>query len=208
MRRTLSFWLILIFIGIIPLAAQEEYPDYDDEEENSEIEWDRYVPDLYRTGDKIFSITAGMTIPTVFIGPGMDGNPSNIKLGGTGKLSYSWFFHPHWYFGGELGGMFSGTGGKNMLYVVPFGFHIGYQLVLGRFEFPIQLMSGAAPQRYLENGYFGWIIKPGISGFYRFDADWSFGLNAHWWMLPQWPKNGKNVLGNFLEISLTARYHF
>jgi len=197
---------ILLLIGLYPLAAQES--DFDSDDEYPEIEWDTYVPDLYRTGDKVFSITAGITFPTVFSGKGMDGNPSNIKLGGMGRLIYSYFFSSHWFLGGELGGMFSGTGGKNMYFAVPFGVHFGYQFVIKRFEFPIYIMTGGAPQKYTEKDYFGWIIKPGISGFFRYDADWSFGLNVNWWMLPQWPKNGNKVLGNFLEISLTARYHF
>jgi hypothetical protein len=80
--------------------------------------------------------------------------------------------------------------------------------VVRRFEFPLTLMIGAAPQRYLEKGYFGLIIKPAASAFFRFNADWSFGLNAQWWILPQWPANGKDATGNFLELSLSALYHF
>jgi len=200
--------LILLLAGFIPLFGQEEEQDIEPDEASPGIQWDTYVPDLYRAGDKIFSITAGLMVPTAFTGKGMDGNSSNINPGGMGMLSYTYFLSPHWFLGGELQGMFAGTKGKNMLYIVPFGIHFGYQFVLGRFEIPVHIMTGAAPQRYLEKGYFGWIIKTGISGFYRYDADWSFGLNVHWWMLPQWPKNGKDALGNFLEVSLSARYHF
>jgi len=205
MRAPFFVLLMMLAAALVPLSAQES-PDFDPDE--GEIQWDSYVPDLYMAGDKIFSITAGMTIPTVFTGKGMDGKSSNINIGGMGKLAYTYFFSPHFFFGGELQGMFAGTGGKNMIYIVPFGLHIGWQFVAGRFEFPLQLMSGAAPQKYNDDGYFGWIIKPGVSGFYRYDSDWSFGINANWWMLPQWPKNDKFVLGNFLEISLSARYHF
>ena len=208
MRRNWSFLLLFILLGLVPLAGQEEYPDSEPDEDSPSIQWDTYVPDLYRAGDNIFSVTAGIMIPTIFAGKGLDGNSSNIGLGGMGMLSYTYFLSPHWFLGGELEGMFSGTGGSNMIYIIPFGLHFGYQFVLGRFEFPVQIMSGAAPQRYLDKAYFGWIIKPGISGFYRYSADWSFGLNVQWWMLPQWPKNGKDVFGNFLEISFTARYHF
>jgi len=208
-RRVLSFLLLFLLAGLIPLAAQEENPDTTQPgDENPAIQWDTYVPDLYRAGDMIFGISAGLMVPTVFTGTGMDGNSSNINLGGMLVLSYSYFFSPHWFFGGELQGMFAGTGGGNMIYMALFGPHLGYQFVLGRFEFPVQIMTGAAPQKYLEKGYFGWVIKPGISGFYRYDADWSFGVNVQWWMLPQWPKNGRDVFGNFLEISISARYHF
>ena len=95
-----------------------------------------------------------------------------------------------------------------MLFIIPFGPRVGYKFVFNRFEFPITLMIGAAPQSYLEKRYFGMIIKGGASGFFRFNADWSFGLNAQWWVLPQRPENNKDVVGNFLELSLSARYHF
>jgi hypothetical protein len=125
-----------------------------------------------------------------------------------GSLAFNYFLGPHLFLGGELGGMFAGTRGENMLYIVPFGIRVGYQFILKRFEFPLTLMVGGAPQKYLDKGYFGLIVKPGAAGFFRFNPDWSFGLNANWWMVPEWPKNGKNVLGNFLEITLSARYHF
>ena len=217
-KRTWLLAILIFLMSLFPLAGQEANPDSEpsestesrdtEPEENQEIEWDTWVPDLYRTGDKIFNITGGIVIPAFFSGKGLAGNSSNIKLGGTGSVSYTYFFNPHWFLGGELQGMFAGTGGGNMVYIVPFGMYIGYQFVIGRFEFPVRLMTGAAPQKYAEMGYFGWIVKPAVSGFFRYDADWSFGLNAQWWILPQWPKNGKNVLGNFLEISLSARYHF
>ncbi|MCL2834703.1 MAG: hypothetical protein FWD78_16150 [Treponema sp.] len=207
MRKAWFLWLLLLVTALSPLAGQEENPDSPPQEQPS-INWDTYVPDLYRAGDMTFGISAGVMIPTLYTGKGMDGNSSNIGPGGVLMLSYTYFLSPHWFMGGEVEPMFAGTGGGNMIYIVPFGMHVGYQFVIGRFEFPIRLMTGFAPQKYLEKGYFGWIIKPGISGFFRYDADWSFGLNVQWWMLPQWPKNGKDVFGNFLEISFSARYHF
>ena len=205
MRKVCSFLLVFFIMGLaVPLFAQEE-----DEEETPVIEWDSYIPDLYRAGDKVFTMTAGIVFPTIFTGEGMKGaKNSNLKLGGTGLLSFSYFLAPSWFIGGELQGSFIPTGGKNMLFIVPVGFYVGYQFVIGRFEIPVRIMTGIAPQRYMEKGYFGLIIKPGASVFYRLNADWSFGLNFQWWMLPQWPKNEKNVLGNFMEISFSARYHF
>jgi hypothetical protein len=209
MRRTWSFLLILLFmVNLSPMAAQEEDQDSDSEDDIMPIEWDTYVPDFYRTGDRTFTISAGLIIPTFFVGKGMEGNSSNINLGGMGSLGFNYFLNANWFVGAELGGMFAATGGRNMLFIIPFGPRFGYQFVINRFEIPLTLMIGAAPQRYLEKGYFGLIIKPGVSGFYRFNADWSFGLNSQWWILPQSPANGKDVVGNFLELSLTARYHF
>ena len=139
----------------------------------------------------------------------MENNSSNLKVGGTGSLAFNYFLNSHWFLGGELGGMFMATKGKNFLFIIPFGLRAGYQFVAGRFEFPLSLLVGAAPELYLEEKrYWGIIFKPSASVFYRFSPDWSCGFNTQWWMLPQWPKNGKNVFGNMLELSLTARYHF
>ena len=199
--------VLLVLMGFaLPLVAQEVDSDPDDE--LPAIVWDSYVPDVYRAGDKILTISAGVLFPTVFTGRGLEGNGSNINIGGMGSFVFSYFLTPRWFVGGELAGMFASTGGRNMVFIIPIGPRVGYQFVLGRFEFPLALMVGAAPQKYLDKGYFGLIIKPSASGFFRFNPDWSFGLNTSWWLLPQWPENGKNVLGNFLELTLSARYHF
>ena len=209
-------WILfsILFLTVLllpPLGAQEDGDGGDESEPNSppiESDWDVYRPDLYARGDKTFNISLGVIFPTIFAGKGLEGNPNNLKLGGTGSLTFNYFVGSHVFLGGELGGMFAATLGENMLYAVPFGLRAGYQFIARRFEFPLVLMVGAAPQKYLEKGYFGLIIKPGASGFFRYSPDWSFGLNAQWWMLPQWPKNGKSVFGNFMEFTLSARYHF
>jgi hypothetical protein len=102
--------------------------------------------------------------------------------------------------------MFAQTLAKNYLFVVPIGLRAGYQFIAGRFEFPLSLMVGFAPQKYLEDGYFGFFMKPAVSAFWRFNPDWSFGVKTAWWWVPQWAEN--TVYGNFLEITLSARYHF
>jgi hypothetical protein len=206
MQKAKSFLLLLFILGVVfPLAAQEEE---DPETEIPEIIWDTYVPDRYRAGDKHLNISLGTIFPTFFVGTNIVDNKHNINIvGGMGSLAFSYFFTPNWFFGGELRGMFAPTGGKNMLFIVTIGPYIGYQFTAGRFEFPIRLMTGIAPQTYAGNEYLGWVINPGASIFYRFNPEWSFGLNFQWWMLPQWPKNNKDVFANFLETSLSIRYH-
>jgi hypothetical protein len=211
MKRARFLFLILIAVCLaLPLTAQEDGGENDTPGAPPiESDWDDLiVPELYARGDKTFNISLGIILPTVFTGDALEDNPHNVKLGGMGSLAFNYFLGAHLFLGGELGGMFASTRGENMLYIVPFGIRVGYQFVFKRFEFPLTLMVGGAPQKYLDKGYFGLIIKPGAAGFFRFNPDWSFGLNVNWWMVPEWPKNGKNVLGNFLEITLSARYHF
>jgi hypothetical protein len=209
--RIWAFLLVLLLSGrALPVFAQEE--DAPEEEEPGAppivSDWDSYIPDLYSLGDRTFNISLGVLIPTVFAGKGLEGNPHNLGLGGTGSLTFNFFLNSHFFLGGELAGAFVSTKGENMLFIVPFGIRAGWQFVVSRFEFPFTLMIGAAPQKYLDKGYFGLIIKPGASAFYRFSSDWSFGLNANWWIVPEWPANHKDVVGNFVELTLSARYHF
>ncbi|MDR1057922.1 MAG: hypothetical protein LBL43_00065 [Treponema sp.] len=212
MRRICSFVLGLMFFTILlPLYAQEE----DGEEESppeiitEDPDWEGLAPTLYSEGDKTFIITLGLLLPTYFGGDSISGNRHNLRpLGGTGSLAFNYFMSPHIFWGVELGGMFLGTRGENMFFMVPFGLRVGYQFIFRRFEFPLTLMIGGAPQKYLEKGYFGFILKPEAAVFWRFNPDWSFGFNTNWWFVPQRPKNGKNAIGNFIELTFSARYHF
>ena len=202
------FLTLFLILPISGLFAQEEDPP---EPPPIDIEWFEETT-LYSRGDRTFTISLGTIFPTVFWGD-IERDQHNLSsVGGTGSLAFNYFLTPHIFIGGELSGMFLSTRGQNMLYIIPFGFRIGYQFVHRRFEFPISVMVGGAPQMRLEDRYFGLIIKPGASAFWRFNADWSFGLNAVWWFVPQWPspQHGirHNAYGNFMVVTLAARYHF
>ena len=198
--------ILILFLLTAGLFGQEMPPE---DEEDTEIEGDyvSYRPSLYTRGDKTFAISLGTVFPTVFGGIG--GNDHGFKpVGGTGSLAFSYFLNSNLFVGAELSGLFLGTKGGNMFYMIPIGARIGYQFIIKRFEIPLTFMIGGAPQLYLEENYFGLFIKAGASAYWRFNPEWSFGLNAFWWMVPQWPKEGPNVLGNFVELTLSARYHF
>jgi hypothetical protein len=52
-------------------------------------------------------------------------------------------------------------------------------------------------------------MKAGASVFFRFNPDWSFGLNTAWAWYPEWPKDKEHSMdGNFMDLTLSARYHF
>ena len=208
MRRALSLLFILFFaFSGYSLAAQEDNNGEENPDEAPpDSEWEEIVSSPFSAGDRNFTITLGVLIPAFF--SGVDNNEHGLSVGGTGSLTFNYFITQSIFAGGELAGSFSSTRGGNMLYIIPFGLRVGYQFWYRRFEFPVSLMFGAAPQRYLEKAYFGFILKPGASIFWRFNPEWSFGFNANWWFLPQWPKNGNNSIGNFVELTLSARYHF
>ena len=197
--------VLLILLSVINLYAQETTdPDDNPDEYYPESEWIDYSAPTSQ-GDRNFVISLGLLIPTLF--GGID-EGIGLSIGGTGSLAFNYFITQSIFIGAELGGSFNGTRGGNMLYIIPFGARIGYQFWYRRFEFPVSLMIGAAPQRYLEKGYFGPIAKGSASAYWRYNPEWSFGLNSVWWFLPQWPNNGNNAIGNFLELTLSARHHF
>jgi hypothetical protein len=204
-QRALSLFLLLFFFtcGLNLFAQEGVFPD----DEFPAPEWDDIITVPYTRGDRNFIITMGILYPAYF-GGDVENNNHGLTLGGNLSLTFNYFLNHAVFLGGELCFSFTGTRGGNMLYMVPFGARIGYQFMFRRFEFPFSLMIGAAAQSYLGMGYFGPIVKPGASAYWRFSPDWSFGLNSYWWFVPQWPHNGHDVYGNFMELTLSARYHF
>ncbi|MDR2393388.1 MAG: hypothetical protein LBD93_04445 [Treponema sp.] len=205
----ISFFAFMLCLGGLvpaPLSAQEgEEPS---EELPIDSEWPGISTSLYTRGDQTINISLGMLFPMLFVGnKGILDN--KVDFGGTLSLGYTYFVSSDVFVGGELDLMFAGTLGKNMLYMIPFGIRAGYQAILGRFEFPLSLTVGAALQRYLEESYFGLFVKGTVSGFFRFNSNWSFGVNTAWWWVPEWTReSAKDAQGHFLETTLAARYHF
>ncbi|MDR1073354.1 MAG: hypothetical protein LBL45_06730 [Treponema sp.] len=216
MRKAQAFLFLccLLFFSGITVYAQEEESDEESEEEIPFDEYEGVTPSLYSSGEQMFSFTLGALFPLFYTNSdGIAPNGTNVNVGGGGYLSYNYFLGPRFFVGGEAGGMFAGTIGENMLYIVPFGVRGGYQFAFSiknaRFEIPVSLTVGGVTQKYLETDYFGLFLKPVVAGFFRLNPDWSFGLNVGWLIIPQWTKEPrKNMTGHFLEVSLSARFHF
>jgi hypothetical protein len=216
MQKAGAFFLLLLLAGgpfIFAQEGEEENPGMEEETPGEEIpiesDWSGYIPSLYSRGDQTFTISLGPIFPTVFMNNGKPITHNVNVVGGTGNLSYNHFLGPHFFLGGEIGIMFDTTLRKSPLYIVPIGLRGGYQFIFKRFEFPLALTVGLAPQKYLAQEYLGFFMKPSVSGFFRFNPDWSFGINTAWWWVPQWPKEtSKRVDGHFIDVTVSARYHF
>jgi hypothetical protein len=208
MPKAGAFLLPLLLLGGLVFAQEEEEPG-DEERAPIESDWSDYMPSLYSRGDQTFTISLGLIFPVVFLKDGAAITHNLFPVGGTGNLSYNFFFGSHFFAGGEVGIMFDSTLRKNTLFIIPIGLRGGYQFVLKRFEFPLALTLGFAPQRYLDLNYLGFFVKPSASAFFRFNPDWSFGINTAWWWVPQWTaERDKNIDGNFIDVTFSARYHF
>ena len=214
-----AVFLVLMFSLVLFLHAQdaETGEDDDDEEDGGisiESDWSR-AANLYNKGDQLFCVNLGIVKPLFFMDQSEGYFSTQMNLGGFGSLAYNQFFDSHWFWGVELSIMFASTISKNMYYIVPIGFRTGYQFILNRFEFPLSLIVGIAPQSYAEVSYFGIFAKPTAGAFFRFNPDWSFGLNTSFWWVPQWTRKTRdsrsgviNIHGFFWEFSLGVRYHF
>jgi hypothetical protein len=210
--------LALILILFVPPASAQEAGDDEDDIVPPPIasDWAR-VSTPYTRGDQTFCINLGMGIPLFFVEQKEGVLDNNLRLGFMGSLGYNYFLGPNLYLGGELGGLFARTDAEKMYYIVPIGFRVGYQFVFRRFEFPLSWMVGFAPQSHDNQSYFGFFTKPAAGAFFRFNPDWSFGLNASFWWVPQWTgvtskvkahERRVDVHGFFLETSAGVRYHF
>jgi hypothetical protein len=206
MRKAGIFFLLLLLSSPVLLCAQEE----DEEEPSTDSEWDFYETDFYSTGDKAFTVSAGIIFPAGFFNNGKQIiHNLTPPIGYTGSLAYTYFIDSHIFVGGEIQGMFIATLARNSLFIIPIGLRAGYQFILSRFEFPISLTLGMTFHRYLDLGYFGFYLKGGGGAYFRFNTDWSFGLNASWGWFPEWtPRKNENIDGNIVDAMLSIRYHF
>ncbi|MCL2214195.1 MAG: hypothetical protein FWC06_03185 [Treponema sp.] len=198
--------LILILSISLPflLAAQ------DGDDPSGEVDWDNIPYELFSRGDRTLIISLGVVLPTVFFNDGkIIEHQIDPPVGGTGSFVLNYFLIPKFTIGGEVGGMFLPTLAGNTLYMIYLGVKAGTQFVAGRFEFPLGLSAGMAWHTYLNTGYFGLYLRASGSAFYRATSNWAFGLTASWFFFPEWTNTtSKNVYGNFVDLTVSARYLF
>ncbi|MCL2277417.1 MAG: hypothetical protein FWC21_05905 [Treponema sp.] len=216
-KRKITILLIIFLLLPIALSAQDEPSD--------DIDWENIHFDLYASGDQALVISAGVVFPLFFLDSGGNISASIIKnnkfspvIGGTGSFAFNYYLTPRLYVGGEVGGMFNKTIADNMLYIIYLGGRVGTQLIAGRFEFPLAFSLGMSWQRYLDYGHYTMYIKPSAAAFFRATPNWAFGLTTSWFFIPQWVYegdrgkkqrvSGKDVYGNFLDLTLSAKYQF
>ena len=202
LQKAVAFFLLLLLPGLLFAQQEEEYPR------------DPYEsPDranTYEIGDQTVHISLGTVFPLMFYN---NGDLLDMKftppVGGTGSISYNYFLSSKFFIGGSVGGLFNSTIGGDTLFIIPLGLRAGFQFITGKFEFPFVLSAGVSWQTMLSERYFGVYFSASGSAFYRASTEWSFGLTTSWYVIPQWTNDSsKNVVGNILELTATARYHF
>ena len=169
----------------------------------------------YSTGSQTFSINAGLLIPLFMVFPNQ--TPayvpfgSQLSSGGSGSLEWATFLNNRWSLGVGLAGTFSSTPQKNSYSFIPITANLTYNFLFNSFEIPLIAGLGIAVNKVDTQVYFGSIAKIGTGFFWNMDAQWSFGLKSQYWIVPEiyFDSQADNTaLGNFLDINLSAKFHF
>jgi hypothetical protein len=166
----------------------------------------------HQLGDQTLAINAGLMVPLFF--QEFDGtyHGTNLTVGGMGELQWSAYVSPNIRIGLDIGGSFARSPNDRTLFLMPITAKAAWVFSLSRFEFPVSLGAGINIVRYREWSHVDFILKPGVGGYWRYDSNWSFGLNLAWWLDFQaatgdQPDNQARM-GNFLMITPGVFYNF
>ncbi|RKX86722.1 MAG: hypothetical protein DRP57_00925 [Spirochaetes bacterium] len=167
---------------------------------------------VYSLGDQTLSINGGLFVPLFFQEFTGAVHVTNLTPGGVGSLQWNTYLKRNITLGIEVGGVFAFSPNFNMLLLLPITVKASYIFTYFPFDFPVFLGTGIDIAKYQDNIHVDFMLKPGFSTYWRYNTSWSFGVNTvYWWILQ--PATGNQPkdegrMGNFLEISLSALYHF
>lgn len=187
MKRSILIAILCLF-SVFALSAQEIDSDY--------------VYKANKAGDQQFGINLSITPPVL---------PKQLNLGGSGSLVYKYLLTENLMIGGSASFSFTNTVAKNVFYFVPVTANITYQFITSKLEIPFTLGIGGVVENYVDQKYFGLVIKPEVGVYFRYSPDWSIGLGVSSYVLPQifFGENKKyNYCAVLLDFSLGVRYHF
>ncbi|MDR1894241.1 MAG: hypothetical protein LBQ61_06060 [Spirochaetales bacterium] len=197
-KNLLALCAGLVFLMTFSLAAQE-----DD---------DAYIP-TYVLGDQMLMINGGLFTPLFYQTLSGDIHSTHLTVGGVGSIQWSGYLNNDMSIGAEGGGMFAFTPNDNNLFMLPVTIRYSYFLRKYPFDFPLSIAAGVNFLRLNSVFRILPILKPGISAYWNYDSSWAFGLNIFYWWTPDLyagpePPQEHSRFGNFIEFSLSARYHF
>jgi len=172
----------------------------------------------YTLGDQTMSINAGTFIPLFLIPSGVwflasndaTGGSSHLSVGAVGSLSWAAYVAPQWRVGVEIGGSFGLSPNSNTLLLLPILAKASYVLTFYPFEVPLTLAVGMDILKYVDDVTIDPLIRPGVGFYWILDSSWSFGGNLNYWFDTQFSSisASQTRVGNFLEVTLGALYHY
>lgn len=165
------------------------------------------------TGDRTMNLTLGPILPLFFQDFGGTVLATNLSPGGLLGLDIDFYLTNTFKLGGGIrGAMTFGPNGHSMI-MVPITVNTTYEFKFWPFTVPVSLATGISFDSYNNALNLDLAVIPGTGLFWNYDGTWAFGANARYWWIPQiyygapWGSS-HNLYGNFLELSLSATYHF
>ncbi len=169
------------------------------------------TPSQYSLGDQTLSLNAGAFVPLFLVG----GNPTvgtmNLSIGGVGTIDWAAYLSSNIRIGASIGGAFTFDPNFTALLMVPIIAKISYLIDFYPWEVPITFGAGMSVIKYSADSTIDFLMKPGTGLYWTYNSSWSFGLNLNYWWDMQFGGGsfvGNSTVGNFLEISLSAFYHY
>jgi hypothetical protein len=199
---------IVVTLAVVLCAAA---PAFAADEPNTKVS-------QYNLGDQTLSINAGLMLPLFLLPSGTwllgttdaTGSSPHLTPGVVGSLCWMAYVTPDIRVGAELCGDAMWSPNKNTLLMLPLLAKASYIFTFYPFELPLSFAVGMNVVKYTNLYNIDLLIRPGASLYWTYDASWSFGLNVNYWLDMQFdtstPANSR--IGNFLEISLSALYHY
>lgn len=177
------------------------------------------IADTYTLGDQTLTVSAGLLLPLFTYLPGdqVSGesvNNTNLSLGGHLSLQWNAFLNSRLAIGAEMGGMFAIDRHGEALLMVPVTVRMSYLVSFAQFDVPLFANAGAGFMKLADLVNVSLILRPGLSVYYRYDPNWSFGGTVSFWMIyePIWgnapPGEAQNALATLVDFSPQLVYHF
>lgn len=190
---------VFLLLVALPLFAQNAIDNED------------YFGGLHRKGSQIISLNAGADIPLFILTDTLAAEKANLGVGASFTLGYQYFVANRLTIGGSLCGAFNGTIGGRTLFVAPIAFKLGYWWGRTTMEYNVGADLGLSILRLSGDGVISPFTKFGGGAFAQVSESWSLGGQVYWWLIPEIHLGSNSDLtryGNFLEVSLSALYHF
>ena len=201
MKRLLTIAAFLLLCCSLLCAqtneAEQEIPASTEESEESEVSFNFHV---LKKDDNYINLNIALSIPA---------RPTQLNIGGGVAIGYKHMISDLISVGGEASFSYNSTIGNNILYFIPLLAQVGIHPTFKNFEFAFTLGLGGAIENYLDRSYFGLAVKPEVEVFYKMFTEWSLGLTAGLYVLPQWYRDSsKNYTSLIPDIRIGAKYLF
>lgn len=170
---------------------------------------------LHQQGDTSFAINAGLVVPLFNLDMDANIQDPNISPGPYGSLQWAMYMNRSFKAGFEIGGFMGFSPNGNSMVMVPLTAMATYEWNFYPFTIPVHLGIGANIVRYKEFFNLDFLVKPGTGVYWNMENQWAFGLNLFYlWDIQRAEfeesssQPDPSRFGNFMEISLSALYHF